>query len=188
MKNVLFLLVLTCLIFLTACNRPSSTPQAQTQSSGSTQASPPPAVPRLAEGECGAPDGARGFVRITSTDLTGAYQRCSFDLSTGGAAALEAKQVGDKESSIIVLSLNRAGAIRCEKDSPVAVNYRAQNPSRVLYVASAGKFGKCEINNSTIDAKHWAGKATATLVPGGQDSGKKYKPIQIQAEWDIRKP
>src|SRR5262249_31615233 len=138
MKNASFLIIFTCMLSVSACNRPSSTPQAQTQSSGSTQASPPPAVPRLAEGECGAPDGARGFVRITSTDLTGAYQRCSFDLSTGGAAALEAKQVGDKESSIIVLSLNRAGAIRCEKDSPVAVNYRAQNPSRVLYVASAG--------------------------------------------------
>jgi hypothetical protein len=188
MKTAVLQVLIPGVLLLTACNRPSGNPPSQAQSSAPAQASTQAAMPQLSAGECGAPDGARGFVRIRSGDLSGAYQRCSFELSNGGVAAMEAKQVGDKESSIIVLSLTKAGAVRCEKDSPVAVNYRAQNPARALYVANAGRFGKCEISNNALDPKHWAGKLTATLVPGGQDRGKTYKPIQIQAEWDIRKP
>jgi hypothetical protein len=188
MKNALSLILLASVMQLAACSRPTSSAAPQPKSSAPVQPSPAAAMPQLSAGECGAPDGARGFVRIRSGDLSGAYQRCSFELSNGGVAAMEAKQVGDKESSIIVLSLTKTGAVRCEKDSPVAVNYRAQNPARALYVANAGRFGKCEISNNALDAKHWAGKLTATLVPGGQDRGKTTKPIQIQAEWDIRKP
>src|SRR5436305_1848406 len=169
-------LILVFFLSVTACNRPSSSPPSA-QSSAPGQSSSPGAMPKLAEGQCGAPDGARGFVRISSADLSGAYQRCSFEFSDGGVGAMEARQVGDKESSIIVLSFTKTGTVRCEKDSPVAVNYRAQNPSRALYVANAGKFGQCEITNSSLDPKHWAGKLNATLVPGGQDTGKNYKPI-----------
>ena len=89
---------------------------------------------------------------------------------------------------MIVLSLIKPGTVACEKDSPVAVNYRAQSPPRALYVASGGKLGKCEITNTAIDAKHWTGRVTATLVPGGENQGKKAKPIRFQVEWDIRKP
>ena len=96
--------------------------------------------------------------------------------------------MGDKESFMIVLSLIKPGTVACEKDSPVAVNYRAQSPPRALYVASGGKLGKCEITNTAIDAKHWTGRVTATLVPGGENQGKKAKPIRFQVEWDIRKP
>jgi len=187
MKNAILLIMLACVMQFAACSRPSPSSQ-NSQSNTPAQPSPAPAAPQLAAGECGAPDRSRGFVRIKSSDLSGAYQRCSFELSSDGVAAIEAKQIADKESSIIVLSFAKTGQIRCEKDSPVAVNYRAQNPARALYVANAGKFGKCEITNSVVDAKHWAGKVTATLVPGGQDTGKSYKPIQMQAEWDIRKP
>ena len=144
-------------------------------------------MPKLSPSECGAPDGARGYVRITSFDLSGAYERCSFDLS-GAVGAVEGKQVAGKDSSLIVLSLTRTGTIHCEKDSPIAVNYRAQNPPGALFVANTDKFGKCEITNIILDAKRWAGKLSATLVPGGKDKGKNYKSIQVQAQWDIRKP
>ena len=143
-------------------------------------------MPKLAPGECGAPNGARGFLRITSADLTGAYERCGFDIE-GKVAALQGRQVADKESSVIVLSLTQTGRVRCQKDSPVAVNYRAQNPAS-LFVANTDKLGKCEITNTVLDAKHWAGKLSATVVPGGKDKGKNYKPIQMRLEWDIRKP
>jgi len=144
-------------------------------------------MPKLAPGECGAPDGTRGFIRISSPDLSGAYEGCRFDLS-GAVGAVEGKQIGGKDSSLIVLSFTRTGTIRCEKGSPVAVNYRAQNPADALFVANTDKLGKCEISNTIVDPNRWVGKVTATVVPGGKDKGKNYKPIQIQAEWDIRKP
>ena len=186
MKNAALLITFAFVFHFTGCSR-STSPTEQPKSSASSATNSPAPMPQLAAGECGAPDGSRGFVRLNASDLTGAYQRCSFELSNEKVAAIQAKQVGDKESSMIVLSLIKTGTVACEKDSPVAVNYRAQNPPRALYVASAGKLGKCEITNTAIDAKHWAGKLTATLVPGGQDQGKKSKPIRFQLEWDIRK-
>jgi hypothetical protein len=188
MKNAGFLITFACILHLTGCSRPTSAPAEQPKSNAPSPRTSPAPMPQLAPGECGAPDGSRGFVRINASDLTGTYQRCSFELSNDKIAAMEAKQVGDKESSMIVLSLIKTGTVPCEKDSPGAVNYRAQSPPRALYVASGGKLGKCEITNTAIDAKHWAGKVTATLVPGGQDQGKKSRPIRFQVEWDIRKP
>src|SRR5690349_19183763 len=181
-----FLLALASALFMPACNRPSAPPAQSAQNTAPAQPSPAPAMPKLAPGECGAPNGARGFLRITSADLTGAYERCGFDIE-GKVAALQGRQVADKESSVIVLSLTRTGSVRCQKDSPVAVNYRAQNPAS-LFVANTDKLGKCEITNTVLDAKHWAGKLSATVVPGGKDKGKNYKPIQMRLEWDIRKP
>jgi hypothetical protein len=182
----LFLLALASTLFIPGCNRPSAPPAQPAQNAAPAQPSPAPAMPKLAAGECGAPNGARGFLRITSPDLTGAYERCSFDLQ-GKVGAVQGRQVGEKDSSIIILSLTRTGTVRCEKDSPVAVNYRAQNPAS-LYVAHTDKLGKCEITNTVLDAKHWAGKLSATLVPGGRDTGKNLKPIHMQVEWDISKP
>ena len=187
MRNAIFLIMLAGIIQLAACNRSNSSSAPEQKSSVPAQPSPAPAMPQLPAGECGAPDGARGFVRINSSDLSGAYERCSFDLS-GGVGAVEGKQVAGKDSSLIALSFMRTGTVRCQKDSPVAVNYRAQNPDGALFVANTDKLGKCEITNTVLDAKHWAGKLKATLVPGGKDKEKNYKPIQMQAEWDIRKP
>lgn len=181
------LFVLACALLVPGCNRPSSSPGQPAQSGAPAQPNSAAVLPKLAAGECGAPDGARGFIRISSSDLSGAYERCSFDLS-GAVGAVEGKQIGGKDSSLIVLSFTRTGTVRCEKGSPIAVNYRAQNPADALFVASSDKFGKCEISNTIVDPKRWTGKLTATLVPGGKDQGKNYKPIQMQAEWDIRKP
>ncbi len=184
MKIPSFLLALS-LALLAGCGR-SSNNNAPAASKPPAQSSTP--MLHLAPGECGDPDGTHGYVRIKSSDASGLFENCSFGISSNGLTALKAQSSGGKQNSAILLTKAKPGTERCHDDAPTAVNYRAVNPAGVLYIAHGANMGKCEIKTAAIDAKHWKGSATATLVPGGKDQhNPAAKPIELQVEWDLHK-
>ncbi|HEX6467146.1 MAG TPA: hypothetical protein VFZ99_07570 [Terriglobales bacterium] len=183
----LSLILASCLALLTACGRSNPKNAATPAPSESAAAKPAAPMPKLGPGECGDPDGSHGYVRIKSSDASGPLQNCSFQTSSNGLIALKATNTAGKQNAIILLAILKSGTQQCHDKVPTAVNYRASNPPRVLYVAGA-KLGECEIKSTAVDAKQWKGTATAKMVPGGKDQhNTAAKPLSVQVEWALNK-